>query len=78
MKEKCKNLEKKLENLCYKETKKELKMLKHKQNLMETEEMGQQIKTAKQNLFENANKLGRWLAYKLRKQKWKEKNKLIS
>lgn len=31
--------------------------------------MEKQLKMAKQNYFENANKSGRWLAYKLKKQK---------
>ena len=72
MKEEHKKLELELQNNPNnKLVKKEMNILKHKMNLIETEEMAQQIKTAKQDFFESANKPGRWLAYKLKKQKEK-------
>uniref|UniRef100_A0A670Z4I1 Reverse transcriptase domain-containing protein n=1 Tax=Pseudonaja textilis TaxID=8673 RepID=A0A670Z4I1_PSETE len=38
-------------------------------DLIDKEELAQKIRNAKQNYFEDANKPGRWLAYKLRKEK---------
>lgn len=45
--------------------KNQMELIKHKLNLIESEEIAQQIKRVKQNFFQNANKSGRWLAYKL-------------
>lgn len=79
MEDNCKNLEKKLlENPHnHKKITKELKMLKYKQNLIDTEELAQQMKLTKQNFFKKANKPGKWLAYKLKEEKEKKQiNKL--
>ena len=48
-----------------------MEIVKHKFNLIESEELVQQIKRAKQNFFKNANKPGRWLSYRLKKEKQK-------
>uniref|UniRef100_A0A2D4PGZ7 Uncharacterized protein n=1 Tax=Micrurus surinamensis TaxID=129470 RepID=A0A2D4PGZ7_MICSU len=37
-------------------------------NLLEKEDVAQKLKRIKQNVFQNANKPGRWLAWKLKKQ----------
>ncbi|KAF7235731.1 LINE-1 retrotransposable element ORF2 protein [Varanus komodoensis] len=49
----------------------QMKILKHKLNLLDTNELTKQMKLTKQNFFENANKPGRWLAYKVKKEKEK-------
>ena len=56
-------------------TKKELlnkiNILQHKINLLEQEEMEKKIKFTRQNFFENANKPGRWLAYRIKREREK-------
>ncbi|KAF7242203.1 hypothetical protein EYD10_11436 [Varanus komodoensis] len=44
---------------------------RHKLNLLDTNELTKQMKLAKQNFFENANNPGRWLAYKVKKEREK-------
>lgn len=48
-----------------------IKVIQHQINVLLSEEIAKKIKFARQNFFENANKSGRWLAYKLRKGKEK-------
>ncbi|KAF7235371.1 Histone-lysine N-methyltransferase PRDM9 [Varanus komodoensis] len=47
----------------------QMNTLKHKLNLLDTNEITRQMKLAKHNFFENANKSGRWLAYKVKRKK---------
>ncbi|KAF7236098.1 hypothetical protein EYD10_17095, partial [Varanus komodoensis] len=49
----------------------QINILKHKVNLLDTNELTKQMKLAKQSFFENANKPGRWLAYKVKKEREK-------
>lgn len=49
----------------------QIKKLQHEINKLLTEEMAKKIKQAKQENFEYANRSGKWLAYKLRKEKSK-------
>uniref|UniRef100_A0A8C6VAE5 Reverse transcriptase domain-containing protein n=1 Tax=Naja naja TaxID=35670 RepID=A0A8C6VAE5_NAJNA len=67
--EEYKKLEKELQKFPQKDVKIKMDITKHKMELMEKEELAQKIKNAKQNYFEDANKPGRWLAYKLRKER---------
>uniref|UniRef100_A0A670XUF9 Reverse transcriptase domain-containing protein n=1 Tax=Pseudonaja textilis TaxID=8673 RepID=A0A670XUF9_PSETE len=65
-----KGLEKELQKMPQKkDIKLKMDIIKHKMGLIEKEELAQKIRGAKQNYFEDANKPGRWLAYKLRKEK---------
>uniref|UniRef100_A0A2D4PSY4 Uncharacterized protein n=1 Tax=Micrurus surinamensis TaxID=129470 RepID=A0A2D4PSY4_MICSU len=41
-------------------------LAKHKLNVINQEERAKDLKIVKQNFFEYANKLGRWLAHKLK------------
>ncbi|KAF7248300.1 Craniofacial development protein 2 [Varanus komodoensis] len=47
-----------------KDLKIQMNILKHKLNLLDTNELTKQMKLTKQIFFKNANKPGRWLAYK--------------
>uniref|UniRef100_A0A670ZFW5 Uncharacterized protein n=1 Tax=Pseudonaja textilis TaxID=8673 RepID=A0A670ZFW5_PSETE len=65
-----KKLEKELQNMPQKkDIKLKMDIIKHKMGQVEKEELAQKIRNAKQNYFEDANKPGRLLAYKLRKEK---------
>lgn len=46
-----------------------IKRLKHQIRIIQTEEMERNLKTARQNFFENANKPSRWLVYRLKKER---------
>uniref|UniRef100_A0A670YX33 Reverse transcriptase domain-containing protein n=1 Tax=Pseudonaja textilis TaxID=8673 RepID=A0A670YX33_PSETE len=71
-----KKLEKELQNMPQKkDIKFKMDIIKHKMGQAEKEELAQKIRSAKQNYFEDANKPGRWLAYKLRKEK--ESRKIV-
>lgn len=48
-----------------------IKNLQHEINKLLTEEMALKIKIAKQQNFEFVNKAGKWLAYRLRKERLK-------
>uniref|UniRef100_A0A803SRX2 Reverse transcriptase domain-containing protein n=1 Tax=Anolis carolinensis TaxID=28377 RepID=A0A803SRX2_ANOCA len=50
-------------------TRRELDLLKHKKHSLEMDQMAKQLKYIKQDFFENANKIGKWLARKIRKKK---------
>lgn len=50
---------------------KKIEKLQHEINVQQTAEMGEKIKIFKVEFFENANKSGRWLAYKLKKERQK-------
>uniref|UniRef100_A0A670ZQF1 G-protein coupled receptors family 3 profile domain-containing protein n=1 Tax=Pseudonaja textilis TaxID=8673 RepID=A0A670ZQF1_PSETE len=52
-------------------TSKEIDLVKQKINLSMQEDLVQKVKLAKQNYFENANKPGRWLGHKIKKNKIK-------
>ncbi|KAF7244640.1 hypothetical protein EYD10_09237 [Varanus komodoensis] len=54
-----------------KDLKTQMNILKHRLNLLDTNELTKQMKLTKQNFFENANKPGRWLAYKVKKEREK-------
>uniref|UniRef100_A0A2H6N563 Uncharacterized protein n=1 Tax=Micrurus carvalhoi TaxID=3147026 RepID=A0A2H6N563_9SAUR len=73
LQEEIKNLETQLQktpqNTKFKE---QLTLTKHKRNILEQEEMVKNLKAAKQSFFEQANKLGRWLAHRLKKREKKE------
>uniref|UniRef100_A0A2D4HLN6 Uncharacterized protein n=1 Tax=Micrurus lemniscatus lemniscatus TaxID=129467 RepID=A0A2D4HLN6_MICLE len=65
-----KRLEKELQKTPQKkDIKTKMEIIKHKMGLTEKEELAQKIKSAKQNYFEDTNKPGRWLSYKLRKER---------
>ncbi|XP_039177653.1 zinc finger protein 277 isoform X3 [Crotalus tigris] len=46
--------------------KNKMDLIKHKLCIEDSEKLAQKLQAAKQNNFEHTNKLGRWLAYKLR------------
>lgn len=48
-----------------------VKLIQHQINLVLTEEMEIKSKYGKQNFFESTNKVGKCLAYKLRKERTK-------
>lgn len=48
-----------------------IKSIQHKINLLLTEEMAVKLRYARQKKFETANKVSKWLAYKLRKERTK-------
>lgn len=51
--------------------------LQHKIRVLQTEEVERNLKAVKQNFFENANKPGRWLAYRLRKERQKNQINIL-
>uniref|UniRef100_A0A2D4HTG3 Uncharacterized protein n=1 Tax=Micrurus lemniscatus lemniscatus TaxID=129467 RepID=A0A2D4HTG3_MICLE len=55
-----------------KQTKNDFILLKHELNILEQEDLIKTMLYTKQNYFEHANKPGRWLAYKLKKENKKE------
>uniref|UniRef100_A0A2D4P039 Uncharacterized protein n=1 Tax=Micrurus surinamensis TaxID=129470 RepID=A0A2D4P039_MICSU len=80
LEEEYKKMEKELQKFPQKtDIKIKMEITKHKIELIEKEELAQKIKSAKQNYFEDANKPGRWLAYKFRKERESRKiNQLIN
>lgn len=48
-----------------------IKLLQHQINVLLTEEIVKKIRCARQSYFESTNKPGRWLAYKIRKEREK-------
>ena len=53
------------------EMKEKIKFVQHQRNILLTEKTAKNLKFVKQIFFENTNKLRRWFAYKLRKEKEK-------